>query len=146
MPCKEMSPTEVSGIIATHLILLVAILLFVFISQEEMQRGTLRLDDRVEASLCDDGHSLGIAPNALPPQLLRQDDRPHGFLARLPALRCEIGHLGLALVAGKLSTDPPLDHAKEHGLYGVVQLVVLGAQVGGLDIVQDGFADEHPKI
>lgn len=94
----------------------------------------------------DNSHSLGVAPDTLPPQLLRQDNRPHGFFASLAVLGSEIGHLGLALVASELSIDSSFDHAKKHGLHGVVELVILGTQVGGLDVVQDGFPNEDSEI
>lgn len=125
---------------ATHLLRLVVAVLLVFVAAEEKVKGcTLYFDDRVEASEGDDGHGLCVCPYTLSPELLCQNDGPHGIFA-VGSGWCTGAEF--PLVAEDFRVHAAFDHGKEHGLYGAVELVVLGAEIGCANIGEDGFSDK----
>lgn len=67
------------------LFLIITILLLLVAAKEEMQRCTLNLDNRVKTPQCNDRYALRVVPYALPPEFLRQNNRPHSLF---PIRRC----------------------------------------------------------
>lgn len=99
----------------------------------------LYFGDRMEAAECDDGHGLCVCPYLFSPELLCQDDGPHGIFA-VDTDCCARSEF--SLVAEDVGVHAALDHGKEHGLHGAVELVVLGAEIGSANIGEDGFSDK----
>lgn len=101
-----------------------------------MEGCSLYFDDGMEAAECHDGDGLLIGPYLFSPELLCQDDGPRGVLA--------VGDVGseFPLVAEDVGVHAAVDHGEEHGLHGAVELVVLGAEVGGADVGEDGLSDK----
>lgn len=88
------------------------------------------------------GCVLRNIPNALLPELFGQHYSPHGFVTAIRRTLCICIRVApqLALVPHNRPTHSTLDHAKEHGLYGTIELVVFGALISGLDITEDSFS------
>lgn len=107
-----------------------------------MKGCTLYFDDRMEAAESDDGHGLCVCPYSLSPELLCQNNCPHGVFA--VGSGCCAG-AELSLVTEDLCVHAAFDHGEEHGLYGAVELVVLGTEIGCANIGEDCFSDKGPE-
>ena len=89
----------------------------------------------------------GNAPNTLLPELFGQYHSPHSLITAVrQTLRiCVWVAPELPFVPHDRPTDSTLDHAKEHGLHGTVELVIFGALVSGLDISEDVFSKSRAQ-
>lgn len=152
---------------ATDLLLLVRILVLVLRAEEEVDGGRLDLGVGMVASKSDDCDCLCVvpedgegvtlegnpnraleeaakhAPDSLPPELLDEDDSPHGLAAGHVA--SVLLALALDLRADDLYAHPSLDHDEEESLNHAVKLVILGLHVGRADVGQDGLANGRAK-
>jgi len=75
-------------------------------------------------------------PDAFLPKLFGQHHSPHGFVTTTRRIRCTWIWVTpqLALVSHDRPTHSTLNHAKEHGLHGAIQLVIFGTLIGGLNV------------
>ena len=108
-------------------------------AEEKVEGCGLYFGDGMEAGEGDDGDGLGVRPCLLSPELLCENDGPHGIVA-VGSGWC--GCAELALVAEDVCVHAAFDHGEEHGLHGAVELVVLGAEIGRADVGEDGLPDK----
>ena len=144
------------------IVALITILEFPVAAKEEVQRRTLYLRDRMKAPQCDNDNRLGVipvlfvnpcyrvgdqgnTPNTLLPEPFGQHHSPHGFVTTIRQTLCICVRVApqLALVPHDHPTHSTLDHAKEHGLYGTIELVVFGALISGLGTSENSFSDSR---
>ena len=146
------------------IVALITILTFLVAAEEEVQRRTLNLGDRMKAPQCNNGDRLGVipvlsvnhynqvgcrgnVPNTLLPELFGQHHSPHGFVTAVRQTLCICVWVApeLPFVPHDRPTHSTLNHAKEHGLHGTIELVIFGALVSSLDISEDIFSESRTQ-
>ena len=81
----------------------------------------------MEAAKGDDGNGLCICPSLFSPELLCEDDGPHGVFA--------VWCCGLKLsLVTDITVHAAFDHGEKHSLDGTIGFVVLRAQVCSANI------------
>ena len=93
------------------------------------------------------GGYRGNSPDTLLPELFGQHHSPHSFVTAVRQTFCIYVRVApqLAFVPYDDPTHSTLDHAKEHGLYGTIELVIFGTLISGLDISEDVFSESRAQ-
>lgn len=77
----------------------------------------------------------GDEPDALPPELLCENDSPHCILTIVRELVCRwASRSEFSFVADDFAVHASLHHAEEHCLNGAIELMICRVDIGGTNI------------